>query len=67
MPAVMNAANEAANLAFREGKIPFLMIEDIVIGAVYSCPFKEVKDVNDLIEANGWGTKYAEKVINGEI
>jgi 1-deoxy-D-xylulose-5-phosphate reductoisomerase len=67
MPAVMNAANEAANLAFRQGKIPFLKIEDIVISAVYRCPFKEVKDVNDLIEANGWGTKYAEKVINGEI
>ncbi len=67
MPAVMNAANEAANLAFRQGKIPFLKIEDIVISAVYRCPFKEVKDVNDLIEANGWGTRYAEKVINGEI
>jgi 1-deoxy-D-xylulose-5-phosphate reductoisomerase len=39
LPGVMNAANEAANLAFRQGKIPFLKIEDIVISAVYRAPF----------------------------
>ena len=66
-PAVMNAANEAANLAFRQGRIPFLKIEDIVISAVYKCPFKKVNDVSDLIEANEWGTRYAEAMINGEI
>lgn len=62
-PAIMNAANEAANLAFRNGEIPFLSIEDIVITSVYKCPFKEVKDVNDLIEANEWGNAYAHKMI----
>ncbi|MBR3348510.1 MAG: 1-deoxy-D-xylulose-5-phosphate reductoisomerase, partial [Solobacterium sp.] len=66
-PAVMNAANEAANLAFRQGRIPFLKIEDIVISAVCKCPFRKVNDVNDLIEANEWGTRYAEAMINGEI
>ena len=56
----------AANLAFRNGQIPFLMIEDIVISAVYKSPYKEVKDVNDLIEANEWGLRYAEMMIRGE-
>ncbi len=65
-PGVMNAANEAANLAFRNGHIPFLMIEDIVISAVYKSPYKEVKDVNDLIEANEWGLRYAEMMIRGD-
>ena len=63
LDAVMNAANEVANLAFREGKIPFLMIEEIVIGAVHSVAFEEVNTVDDLIRANAWGRDYAyEKV-----
>ncbi len=65
-PGIMNAANEVANLAFRNGEIPFLMIEDIVISAVYKLPFKEVKDVNDLIEANEWGVRFANEMIHGE-
>ena len=64
LPGVMNAANEAANLAFREGKIPFLMIEDIVISAVHKVPYKEVNEVSDLIEADRWGREFAEKKIN---
>ncbi len=67
LPGVMNAANEAANLAFRQGKIPFLKIEDIVISAVYRAPFKEVNDVQDLIEANAWGQSFALKMIDGDV
>ena len=65
LPAVMNAANEAANLAFREKKIPFLMIEDIVISAVYNAQRKDVHSVQDLLEADAWGRAYAEKMIEG--
>ena len=61
--AVMNAANEAANLAFREGKIPFLMIEDIVIGAVRECEWNPMETVQALIQADAWGTAYAKKRI----
>ena len=61
--AVMNAANEAANLAFREGKIPFLMIEDIVIGAVRECEWDPMETVQALIQADAWGTAYAKKRI----
>lgn len=65
LSAVMNAANEAANLAFREGKIPFLMIEDIVIGAVHDAEFRELNTVQDLIDADTWGREYAERLIEG--
>ena len=65
LPAVMNAANEAANLAFREKKIPFLMIEDIVISAVYNAKRKDVASVEDLLEADAWGRAFAEKMIEG--
>ena len=66
LPAVMNAANEAANAAFRKGLIPFLKIEEIIIGAVNSAEYKEIRDVDDLLEADAWGTAYAEKIIRGE-
>ena len=61
--AVMNAANEAANLAFREGRIPFLMIEEIVTGAVRECRWDPMDTVEALFEADAWGTAYAQKKI----
>ena len=57
--AVMNAANEVANAAFRSHEIRFPMIEEIVIGAVHEAPFQELKSVDDLIKANAWGDEYA--------
>lgn len=63
--AVMNAANEVANAAFRNHEIPFLKIEEIIIGAVYHAPFKELTCVQDVIDADTWGRKYALNVIKG--
>ncbi len=57
--AVMNAANEVANAAFRNHQIPFTMIEDIVIGAVHEASFTPLKSVDDLLAANAWGDEYA--------
>jgi len=65
LSAVMNAANEVANAAFRQGKIPFLMIEEIVIEAVNKAPYKEVENVQDLLAADAWGRSYAMKQIEG--
>lgn len=59
LDAVMNGANEIANLAFRNREIPFLMIEEIVKGAVYSAPFKELETAEDVIEADRMGRAYA--------
>lgn len=63
LDAVMNAANESANLAFRQGRIPFLMIEDIIISAVQNAAFSEVKSVEDLLEADRFGREYADDMI----
>ncbi len=57
--AVMNAANEAANLAFRKKDIPFPAIEEIVIGAVHEVPWHELSTVEDLNAANTAGYDYA--------
>lgn len=59
LSAIMNAANEVANAAFRNHEIPFPMIEQIVIGAVHEAPFEELNSVDDLIRANAWGDGYA--------
>ena len=61
----MNAANEAANAAFRRHEIPFLSIEQIVIDTVHHAPFAELSSVDDLIQADAWGRAYAEEQIRG--
>ena len=63
--AIMNAANEAANAAFRRHEIPFLSIEQIVIDTVHHAPFAELSSVDDLIQADDWGRAYAEEQIRG--
>ncbi|MCR4951698.1 MAG: 1-deoxy-D-xylulose-5-phosphate reductoisomerase [Solobacterium sp.] len=63
LTAVMNAANEAANLAFRQKRIPFTAIEDIVITAVNKVPFEKVTCAEDLIRADAWGRDFAEDMI----
>ena len=67
LDAVMNAANEEANAAFRNGKIPFLMIEDIIIEAVHKVPFREVECVQDLLDGDTWGRNYAKRYIEREL
>ena len=57
--AIMNAANEVANAAFRNKEIPFLKIEEIVISAVHEAPFYELNTVEDVISADTWGREYA--------
>ena len=64
-PAVMNAVNDVANEAFRNGEISFLMIEDLIITAVNTVPFKKIETVEDLLEANKWGHQFALEKIKG--
>lgn len=63
LDAVMNGANEVANLAFRNREIPFLMIEEIVTEAVHTAEFKELETVEDVIEADQYGRTFAAKKI----
>lgn len=61
--AVLNAANEVANAAFRNGEIPFLMIEETVISSVENATYEELNTPDDLYRANTWGREYAEQYI----
>ena len=63
LSAIMNAANEVANAAFRNHEIPFSMIEELVIGAVHEASFQPLKTVDDLVKANAWGDGYAREKI----
>lgn len=52
IPAVANGANEVANKLFREGKISFLEIGELVSSAVDSFESKEAKTLSDVLEAD---------------
>ena len=57
-PAAANSANEAANLAFRQGKIKFLDIERLVRGAAESAPSKDDYTLEDVNEIDAWAREY---------
>ena len=57
-PAIANGANEAANLLFREGKISFLKIGELVRGAVDSVPSKAITTLEDVLEADRLAREY---------
>lgn len=58
LAAVMNGANDTANQLFRDGKISFLDIENLVIEACRQCEFKRNITLQDCIEANQWGKNF---------
>jgi 1-deoxy-D-xylulose-5-phosphate reductoisomerase len=51
-PAVFNAANETANLAFREGRIGFNEISDVLEHTLERIPSEPVDDVADVVRAD---------------
>lgn len=57
-PAAANSANEAANLAFRQGKIKFLQIEELVGNAVANAFSKEDYTLADVNETDKWARNY---------
>lgn len=58
IPAVANGANEIANKLFREGKISFLEIGELVSSAVDNFDFKESKTLLDVLEADKAAREY---------
>lgn len=52
LPAVLNAANEVANQAFRDGRIRFLEIEELVIDTVNQFDYQSDVTLDDVIEAD---------------
>ena len=57
-PACANAANEEANLAFRQGKIKFLQIEELVREAVELAPTKLPYTLTDVTDACKWASDF---------
>lgn len=57
-PAVANGANEAANLLFRQGKIPFLRIGELVTDAVSDIPTGKLNSLSDVLSADRAAREY---------
>ena len=64
-PACANAANEEANLAFRQGKIKFLQIEELVAQAVADAPEVEDYKLGDVLDMYDRARGYVKEKING--
>ena len=64
-PACANAANEEANLAFRQGRINFLQIEELVAQAVADAPKVEDYKLGDVLEMYDLARGYVKEKING--
>ena len=65
--AVLNASNEVANAAFRNHRIPFLMIEEVVFKTVEAFENKPVTSLKELIEVDQKARKYAEDYIRNKV
>ena len=65
--AVLNASNEVANAAFRNHRIPFLMIEEVVFKTVEAFENKPVTSLKELIEVDQKARKYAEDYIRNRV
>lgn len=57
-PCVLNGANEQANELFREGKIDFLKIEELVEKALNSHQHIEDPTLDQLIEIDSWARNF---------
>lgn len=63
-PAVANGANEVANKLFRDGKISFLQIGQLVSSAVNEHKKKEISCLEDVLDADLSAREYVRKMVN---
>ncbi len=63
MPAVINAANEAAGEAFLSGEIPFLKIMEVVEAVMNDHRLVEAPDLEAILAADRWAREEAGRVI----
>jgi 1-deoxy-D-xylulose-5-phosphate reductoisomerase len=64
--AVLNASNEVANAAFRNHRIPFLMIEEVIFDAVNAFENKPVNSLEELIDVDEKARIHAEEYIKSK-
>lgn len=63
-PAVMNAANEVAVLAFLDNSIKFLQIPGIVDSVVKAHSVKQNPSLRDVLNADAWARRKAQELIS---
>ena len=64
IPCVLNAANEIANLAFRENRVKFNDISKIITQTINIIPFKPVNTIDDLIDIDKDARAKAEELVS---
>lgn len=63
LPAVLNAANETAVMAFLEKKIPFTAIPRIIETAMEQHELEKKPDLSDIIRADTWARQLSEQLV----
>ena len=63
IPCVLNAANEVANLAFREGRCGFLEMSDIIAQTMQKAAFISKPSYEDYVETDKEARKIAEQML----
>jgi 1-deoxy-D-xylulose-5-phosphate reductoisomerase len=63
MPAVLNAANEAAVNAFMEGSLKFTEIPLLIERVMEEHEFKSVRTVEDVLKADHWARERAKTIL----
>lgn len=61
--AILNAANEAAVSAFRQRRVPFLAISEVVAAAMEACPASQDYSLESVLEADRRAREAAERAI----
>lgn len=64
IPCVLNAANEVANLAFREGSCGFLQMSDIIAATMAKATFIAKPTYEDYVACDSDARRIAEKELN---
>jgi len=64
IPCVLNAANEVANLAFREGRCGFLQMSDVIRNTMDKAPFIQKPAYDDYVATDTAARRIAEEIIN---
>ena len=66
MPCVLNAANEVANLAFREGRCGFLQMSDIIANTMDNMVFITKPVYEDYVASDAEARRLAEQMVHGK-
>ncbi len=64
MPCTLNAANEVVNLAFRQGRISFERMANVVERTMEQAPHLKAPSLQDLFEADEQARRIAQQLIN---